>query len=321
MTSSDDATTFNGNHNQGLPSYLNANISNVASTLAGPEYIGSNTATAFGPLSPITSVSPHILNTPVFKISGPHYGSYASQDGAPCAANPMIENNETLNRMIDNVRLTTPSSRDVPKNKRFTCSICKRTCSRKSDLWRHVQKHDSKALKHVCWIEGCKYGGSYREDKLKSHVRNCHPEWLSEKAFISWKRCSIMGCDFGGHLTEDIWINHNRECHSNCVRENGELRSVSSCYIGSCRHYGRFNERAWVAHYRYCHSSKFQILEEITPLRPCLMPNCSYQGLNSEAEWSAHYYNRHSKILRTEDEQARVYFCFSSVYPLENESS
>ena len=56
---------------------------------------------------------------------------------------------------------------------RWVCENCDKTFGRSSDMQRHAQKH-SGVLQYRCNVVGCSYPGSYRQDKLEQHRRNCH---------------------------------------------------------------------------------------------------------------------------------------------------
>ena len=54
------------------------------------------------------------------------------------------------------------------------CTKCGLTFSRAADLGRHMGIHLPERRKYHCSVRGCEYRGSYRKDKLASHVRNRH---------------------------------------------------------------------------------------------------------------------------------------------------
>ena len=55
-----------------------------------------------------------------------------------------------------------------------TCAECRLTFSRPADLHRHSGVHLPERRKYCCVVKGCEYKGSYRKDKLTSHVKNRH---------------------------------------------------------------------------------------------------------------------------------------------------
>jgi len=57
---------------------------------------------------------------------------------------------------------------------RAKCTHCQKTFSRKADLQRHAQKHQSGEPPYQCGVKGCDYGGSHRLDKMGSHIKNRH---------------------------------------------------------------------------------------------------------------------------------------------------
>ena len=57
---------------------------------------------------------------------------------------------------------------------RAVCTKCKKTFSRKSDLDRHDAKHQSGGNEWLCGVKECTYEGSYRLDKMVSHMKNRH---------------------------------------------------------------------------------------------------------------------------------------------------
>lgn len=65
-----------------------------------------------------------------------------------------------------------------PKS-RSTCSVCKKTYARSSDLKRHAAKHRPGLREFSCPATVCPYKGNKgftRKDKMKDHVKNMHPE-------------------------------------------------------------------------------------------------------------------------------------------------
>ena len=66
-----------------------------------------------------------------------------------------------------------PAGVDHRGRPRWACDRCVKTFGRLSDLHRHAKKH-SGALPYRCNVTGCTYRGSYRQDKLDQHTRNCH---------------------------------------------------------------------------------------------------------------------------------------------------
>lgn len=69
---------------------------------------------------------------------------------------------------------STPGSVAGPDGRpRWACALCVKTFSRPADMERHARKH-SGVLQYQCDVAGCKYPGSYRQDKLEQHRRNCH---------------------------------------------------------------------------------------------------------------------------------------------------
>ena len=55
-----------------------------------------------------------------------------------------------------------------------SCKKCGLTFSRATDLDRHLGIHLPERRKYRCHFSGCEYRGSYRKDKLASHVKNRH---------------------------------------------------------------------------------------------------------------------------------------------------
>ena len=66
-----------------------------------------------------------------------------------------------------------PAGVDHRGRPRWACDRCTKTFGRLSDLHRHAKKH-SGALEFQCNVTDCTYPGSYRQDKLEQHTRNCH---------------------------------------------------------------------------------------------------------------------------------------------------
>lgn len=172
--------------------------------------------------------------------------------------------------------------------RRPACSICKKTFSRKSDLQRHTKKHNLEARKHFCWVEECACGGSYRRDKVRSHVRNCHPEFVDDGELVLWDHCRFEFCEYGGYCTKEMWITHWTDCHPESV-EDGNLVSKKHCAVLSCNHNRRYNRAAWAAHYREYHSLVTEFAE------PVVWKCCCYDHLNlrnypiyTNEQWVAH---------------------------------
>ena len=55
------------------------------------------------------------------------------------------------------------------------CPDCNQSFSRPSDLERHAKKYQPDLVTFKCHVQGCKYKGSYRKDKVQAHVKSCHP--------------------------------------------------------------------------------------------------------------------------------------------------
>lgn len=69
---------------------------------------------------------------------------------------------------------STPGSAVGPDGRpRWACTACVKTFSRRADMERHAKKH-SGVREFQCGVVGCGYKGSYRQDKLEQHRRNCH---------------------------------------------------------------------------------------------------------------------------------------------------
>ncbi|KAL9071660.1 MAG: hypothetical protein Q9161_004085 [Pseudevernia consocians] len=68
---------------------------------------------------------------------------------------------------------TSGSGMDPNGRPRWACNGCVKTFSRRADMERHAKKH-SGVLQYQCNVTGCPYPGSYRQDKLDQHRRNCH---------------------------------------------------------------------------------------------------------------------------------------------------
>jgi uncharacterized Zn-finger protein len=69
---------------------------------------------------------------------------------------------------------------EVTDRARSTCPKCSRTFGRPSDLERHAKKYQTSSKTFQCPVPGCKYGGSYRKDKVQSHLRNRHPRSVQQ---------------------------------------------------------------------------------------------------------------------------------------------
>jgi len=69
---------------------------------------------------------------------------------------------------------------DVPGRARSACPTCGRTFGRPSDLERRTKNHQTGRKMFQCPVPGWRYGGSYRKDKLQSHLRNRHPRSVQQ---------------------------------------------------------------------------------------------------------------------------------------------
>lgn len=69
-----------------------------------------------------------------------------------------------------------PQTINISKNTtHYVCTTCFRTFKRPSDLERHAKKHRPDSRIHQCPVQGCEYRSNYRKDKLREHVKRCHP--------------------------------------------------------------------------------------------------------------------------------------------------
>ena len=69
---------------------------------------------------------------------------------------------------------STKASKATKVKPRSACPTCKKTFSRQANLARHSNKHRTGKPKFQCAVESCGYGGTWRKDKMRSHMRNCH---------------------------------------------------------------------------------------------------------------------------------------------------
>jgi len=98
----------------------------------------------------------------------------------------------------------------LPNNKpRSICNICKRTFLRASDLHRHSYKHMLDGDVHECLISECDYKGSYRSDKLVSHIRNRHPELFTDQRQRTTLKRRLTGCDHTERANKLYWLKHH----------------------------------------------------------------------------------------------------------------
>jgi len=181
------------------------------------------------------------------------------------------------------------------KRPRSTCLVCKKTFSRVSDLRRHANKHDPESRKHFCHVEGCKYSGSYREDKIISHMKNCHPEFLVNGKVVPWRSCVIRGCTYEGHYTKEVWDAHQMGFHSEAFT-NGEVIPWKDCTIEICNYNGHYKQYVWDAHYREDHPGSLQNGKLVGHQR-CLVYHCTHAGRHNEDEWNAHYKEHYTNSI------------------------
>jgi len=103
---------------------------------------------------------------------------YAGNSNTACSSEDMERVAETSQpSLADGNNLTAPSAnpgRQRVMKTRSTCKTCRKSFSRPSDLNRHEKKHQPGARIYTCSIAGCVYEGSYRKDKLTTHIKNCH---------------------------------------------------------------------------------------------------------------------------------------------------
>jgi len=78
---------------------------------------------------------------------------------------------------------------------RAKCTHCQKTFSRKADLQRHAQKHQSGEPQFQCGVKGCDYGGSHRLDKMGSHIKNRHLKANKYRGiFTTWSEWDLGYC-------------------------------------------------------------------------------------------------------------------------------
>lgn len=145
------------------------------------------------------------LGTPILGAA-----SDVNKDSAPCGSGtPILPNRQP----------------------RSICVICKKTFSRASDLRRHSYNHMLDGDVHECLISECDYKGSYRSDKLVSHIRNRHPEFFTDQRQRTTLKRRVMGCDHTDRANKLYWLKHH------VMRDHPVEAAVLgySCNLSSCR--------------------------------------------------------------------------------------
>ena len=98
---------------------------------------------------------------------------FAQDHDFPTMTTPLAYPTLTNNRNPEHSTNSTTAGKNKVSKPRSLCATCGRDFSRTSDMQRHAKKH--RVSKYFqCTVEGCKYAGSYRKDKLDQHVRNVH---------------------------------------------------------------------------------------------------------------------------------------------------
>ena len=136
--------------------------------LLSPDFASPNT--------PHTAVNhsfypiPNSYNSTSSPYAGNTNMDYSSGDIDAVAetSQPTLANGTNLTALSAN------TGRQRVMKTRSTCTTCRKSFTRPSDLNRHVKKHQPGARIYTCSIAGCDYEGSYRKDKLAAHVKNCH---------------------------------------------------------------------------------------------------------------------------------------------------
>lgn len=113
----------------------------------------------------------------------PNIGSHASSQGqvGRQVEPPGVQSDPAVNSSdaISHGGVSTPNDDQNRKTtsteaSRVNCPSCNKTFKRRYDMRRHAQKHSSDKLRYQCGVKDCGYEGSYRLDKLYSHLKNCH---------------------------------------------------------------------------------------------------------------------------------------------------
>jgi len=102
--------------------------------------------------------------------------------------------NISANPSLHSARTTRPKD-PMAISSRAKCTHCQKTFSRKADLQRHAQKHQSGEPQFQCGVKGCDYGGSHRLDKMGSHIKNRHLKANKYRGiFTTWSEWDLGYC-------------------------------------------------------------------------------------------------------------------------------
>ncbi|KAF6220963.1 hypothetical protein HO133_002644 [Letharia lupina] len=94
------------------------------------------------------------------------FGTYDAGFGA--------QSSDTTPTMSSTLPPSTPGPVVGPNGRpRWACTGCDKTFTRQADMARHAKKH-SGVFEFQCDVAECSYRGSYRQDKLDQHKKNCH---------------------------------------------------------------------------------------------------------------------------------------------------
>ena len=113
---------------------------------------------------------PNCYNNTSCPYAGNTNLAYSSGDMEAVAETPQ----PTLANGTNLTALSANNGRQRVMKTRSTCTTCRKSFTRPSDLNRHAKKHQPGARIFTCSVAGCDYEGSYRKDKLTAHVKNCH---------------------------------------------------------------------------------------------------------------------------------------------------
>ena len=114
--------------------------------------------------------SSHLSNNATPNSFGMAHGSNSNATNGTALAAQSAGTSPTVSRSFSPSALKSVTGPNG--GPRWPCTTCTKTFSRQADMVRHAKKHSGER-QYLCPVAGCKYKGSYRQDKLDQHRRNC----------------------------------------------------------------------------------------------------------------------------------------------------